>query len=178
MGSVKKPESVLLFAGIITLSKNLEKLQEILLPLGEIEDRTETLSFDTFSKYYEKEMGEGLQRLWVTFKGLRSPENLHLIKLESNRIEESHSVHGKRTINIDPGYISLSNVVLFTTKNYYHRIYIGKGIYAEVTLFYRNLYGFQPFQWTYPDYKSDAALRFFNTQRQKLYLTRRKEGIK
>ncbi|HOK22989.1 MAG TPA: DUF4416 family protein [Candidatus Hydrothermia bacterium] len=177
MGRVKTPEPVLLFAGIIGREEKLLKLEDILSPLGMLEDRSEILSFDEFSRYYEKEMGPNLKRLWISFQGVRSPENLHMVKVISNRIEEEHAEKGLRTINIDPGYVSLSNVILFTTKNYYHRIYIGSGIYSEVTLYYNNPVGFTPLPWTYPDYKSKVALEFFNSQRKKLYMLRKRREI-
>lgn len=177
MAKRKRPEPVLLFAGIIARENVLSNLDEILKIFGKIDARSPVLSFDDFSKYYEEEMGANLKRLWVTFSGLYIPEDLHVFKLISNMVEEHYSENDRRTINIDPGYISLSNVVLYTTKNYYHRIYIGDGIYAEVTLFYRRKEGFQPFPWTYPDYKTPEALSFFTEQREKLLRLRREAGL-
>ena len=69
-------------------------------------------------------------------------------------MEEALASDGKRRINLDPGYISQSKLVLATTKNHGHRIYLGKGIYAEVTLRYRNK-AFRPWEWTYPDYRTE-----------------------
>jgi hypothetical protein len=172
MGKVKVPEPVILFSGIITSESNLSKLREILNPLGEVDFVSETLSFDEFTNYYAEEMGKGLLRAWVLFKGLRPLEGLHKIKLLSNEIEDKFSVSGKRTINIDPGYVTLSNVILFTTKNYSHRIYIGDGIFAEVTLIYSKKEGFIELPWTYPDYKTEVAKDFFKKAREKLKLLR------
>ncbi|MEK6733229.1 MAG: DUF4416 family protein, partial [Candidatus Omnitrophota bacterium] len=72
-----------------------------------------------------------------------------------------------RRINIDPGYISDSKLVLATTKDYFHRIYLTSGIYAEVTLRWRRG-GFEPFEWTYPDYQSKEYIDIFNTIRKRL----------
>ena len=70
----------------------------------------------------------------------------------------------KRRVNIDPGYISDSKLILTTTKDYFHRIYLGHGIYAEVTLRWRKG-GFEPFEWTYPDYRSKEYIKILNTIR-------------
>jgi hypothetical protein len=51
-------------------------------------------------------------------------------------------------------------MVLATTKDYSHRIYLGQGIYAEVTLRYRRG-AFHPWEWTYPDYGSPRYLEIF-----------------
>ena len=169
MGKPSIPEKVKLFTGIITREEHVNSLNTILKPLGEIEDLSPILEFDEFSQYYSKEMGSGLKRLWVSFRGTIDPESIVDLKLISNEIEHKYSVEGKRTINIDPGYVSLTNLVLVTTKNYSHRIYLGKGIYGEVTLIYRKKEGFVPLQWTYPDYRTPVALDFFNKVRTKLF---------
>jgi len=168
MGKPSIPEKVKLFTGIITREEHINFLNAILKPLGEIEDSSPVLLLMSFSQYYSKEMGSGLKRLWVSFRGTIAPESIVDLKLISNEIEHKYSVEGKRTINIDPGYVSLTNLVLVTTKNYSHRIYLGKGIYGEVTLIYRKKEGFVPLQWTYPDYKTKVALDFFNRVRTRL----------
>ena len=73
-----------------------------------------------------------------------------------------------RPINIDPGYVSYSKIILASAKNFSHRIYLRSGIYAEVTLNYRRDKGWQFFDWTYPDYKEKAALDFFTLARNRL----------
>ncbi|MEI8217519.1 MAG: DUF4416 family protein, partial [Elusimicrobiota bacterium] len=68
-------------------------------------------------------------------------------------------------MNIDPGYVTPAKVVLASTKDYSHRIYLSDGIYAEVTMmFQKGSYVFLP--WTYSDYQSKAALQFFNRIRK------------
>ncbi|MCM8832758.1 MAG: DUF4416 family protein, partial [Candidatus Omnitrophica bacterium] len=82
------------------------------------------------------------------------------------QIEEMFTEQDKRKINIDPGYIDNSKVILLSTKDYYHRIYIGKGIFAEVTLYYsKGKYNF--LNWTYPDYRSENYMNFFLRMREK-----------
>jgi hypothetical protein len=84
------------------------------------------------------------------------------------KIEKRFSIANKRQINIDPGYLSLDKVVLATHKDYSHRLYLGKGIYGEVTLFFKDK-TFNPFPWTYPDYRTHEYINFFNDAREICY---------
>jgi hypothetical protein len=161
VGSTKNPQRVKLFCGFIysdetAKKKSFERLEE---KFGKIDLISSVMPFD-FSTYYESEMGVGLQRFWGSFEKLISEENLAEIKVFTNSIENDIADNGKRKINIDPGYITPANVILATTKNYSHRIYISKGIYAEVTVIYRKT-GFVKLPWSYPDYLSEIATQFF-----------------
>ncbi|HPP13008.1 MAG TPA: DUF4416 family protein, partial [bacterium] len=69
-------------------------------------------------------------------------------------------------VNLDPGYLDLARVVLFTTKDFSHRIYMSQGIYAEITLLFHQG-KFQPLPWTYPDYQTEQYLKFFSWVREK-----------
>lgn len=124
------------------------------------------------SDYYADEMGESLTKVFTAFSELIAPDDLARIKRESNEIEEIFSSGGCRAVNIDPGYIALSKLVLASTKDYAHRLYLGNHIYGEVTLRYTDG-TFQPLEWTYPDYREPLALEFFNHAR-KLYSERLK----
>ena len=106
-----------------------------------------------------------LEGIWA-FEALIDPETLPEIKLESNRIEARWAVDGKRQVNLDPGYVSMAKLVLATTKNHGHRIYVGQGIYAEVTLQYRDK-AFRPWPWTYPDYGTPRYCELFAHIRQR-----------
>jgi len=106
-----------------------------------------------FTTYYEPEMGTNLLRQFLAFEKLIDPADLVEIKHATNDLEQSWSIEGRRRINLDPGYLAASKLVLATTKNHAHRIYIGRGIYAEVTLAYRSG-DFGSWPWTYPDYRS------------------------
>lgn len=108
----------------------------------------------TFTDYYNPEMGEGIERFFISFSRLISPDALADAKIITNAIELDEAVDGKRKINLDPGLISEASVILATTKNRAHRIAIGHNLYAEVTLIYQN-HGFVSFPWTYADYRSD-----------------------
>ena len=105
-------------------------------------------------------MGSGLKRRIFAFEKLVDPSKLPALKLWSNSIEEDWAVGGKRQVNIDVGYVSLGKLVLASTKNHSHRIYLGEGIYGEGTL--RFVGGeFQPWPWTYPDYASLQYRKIF-----------------
>ncbi|MFC1658313.1 DUF4416 family protein [Candidatus Omnitrophota bacterium] len=128
---------------------------------------SQTLPFN-YTKYYQKEFGENLKRRFLSFKRQVRTEDLAQIKLLTNKIERKISRVGRRLVNIDPGILELSKVVLATTKDYSHRIYLGKGIYAEVTLFYRDK-SFHAWNWAYPDYRTPEYIGIFNRIRD-LYL--------
>ncbi|MCM8800825.1 MAG: DUF4416 family protein [Candidatus Omnitrophica bacterium] len=162
MGSIHKPQLVKLITGFIFKeNKVLEKAITILeRHFGKIDFKSEILPF-THTDYYEKEFGKDLRRNFVSFKRLINPESLSKIKIITNRIEQKLSYKQRRLINIDPGYLNLTKLVLASTKDYKHRIYLKKGIYAEVTLFYQDK-SFRYWDWTYPDYKTDAYIAIFN----------------
>ena len=96
------------------------------------------------------------------------------MKTETNLIEMEYAEEGKRRINLDPGLITESSIILATTKNRAHRIAIGMSMYAEVTLIYHRS-GFEAFPWTYQDYRSPEIQEVLREMR-KHYLVLRKEG--
>lgn len=140
--------------------------QKLAEKFGRIDLRSEIFDF-THTNYYEKEMGSDLKKEFISFEKLVEPESLSDIKIFTNQIESEYLKDGRRQVNIDPGYVELAKLVLASTKNFTHRIYVGKGIYAEVTLFYQDK-GFRAWPWTYPDYKSQISLSFFKEARDVL----------
>ena len=169
MGIIKESHPVKLFIGFIFNKEvYLEKAKKILTKkFGPIDLESEVIDF-IYTDYYCKEMGENLKRSFVSFRRLIIASKLADIKLFTNRIESRLSTNQRRNINIDPGYLDLAKVVLASTKDYTHRIYLKKGIFAEVTLFYQNK-GFHPWPWTYPDYKTQRYREIFQKIRQ-IYL--------
>lgn len=123
------------------------------------------LPFD-FTEYYTREMGAPLFRRMLAFKTLILQDTLADIKLTTNALEARFIVDGNRQINLDPGYLLMERLVLATGKNYAHRIYIGKNIYADLTLIFHKD-GFQTLPWTYPDYAHDAIRNFLTITRKK-----------
>ncbi len=118
-----------------------------------------------YTKYYEKEFGTPLERKLICFKKLLDSDKIPGVKLKTNKIENSLCANGKRTVNIDPGYITEAKLILLTTKDYAHRIYLSGCIFAEATLFFQNN-TFNPWPWTYPDYKSKEMIDYFNEVRE------------
>ncbi len=127
----------------------LQRLQE---KFGSIDFQSETFAFDN-TQYYQEEMGSPLWRMFLTFKKLIDPTDLIEIKERCFQLEGEFSVNGNRQVNLDPGYVSLFNVVLSSAKNYSHRTYLGKGVYVEVEFRFENK-RFEPMPWTYPDYNA------------------------
>lgn len=119
-----------------------------------------------YTDYYTKEMGAPLARRFIFFTELIRPESLPDIKIFTNDVENSFSVHGKRAVNIDPGYISQAHLILATCKGYTHRPYLRNGIYADLTLMYREK-SFHSLPWTYPDYSEKPVIEMFNRIRSK-----------
>jgi hypothetical protein len=117
---------------------------------GPIDFISETLPF-TYTSYYQNEMGNRIDRYFLSFKPLVMPDRLSEIKLTANGLEEKFAVENKRTVNIDPGLLALSRFTLATTKDNAHRIALQNGIYGELTLLYTRK-DFQTLPWTYPDY--------------------------
>lgn len=169
MASIKDPQKVLPIVGFIfiegfTIDSVLTELKK---DIGDIVLKSEALPF-THTHYYNEEMGDRLTRRWLVFEKLLVPDRIVQLKLRTNEIEKNYlNERGGRKVNIDPGLLSLSNLVLASTKNHSHRIYLGRGIYGEVTLIYKN-HCFRPLEWTYPDYREKTALDFFCEARKLL----------
>ena len=161
------PRPAKLFCGVLFQEeKDLTSLQNALVDeYGPID--LEAGPFPFFNTGYYDEIGNSLQKVFFSHHALIAREDMGTIKIFSNHLEQELSSHGKRRVNIDPGYLTLSNVFLASCKDYYHRVYIGQGVYLENE--YRYTDGkFEFWPWTYPDYQQTNYLDFFNELR-KLY---------
>ena len=154
MGQFLPPQPVKLIVSIFTQEISLfEAIERILSQkFGLIDFKSQILDFNQ-TRYYEEEFGSSLKRKFIAFKKLIESEALWKIKVATNTIERKFTKHGKRRVNIDPGYLTQANLILASTKMFFHRIHINKGIYQEVTLIYQNK-TFKPLPWTYPDYQT------------------------
>ena len=169
MGNVRPFNPVKPFAGVLFSDEQLVPLvrEQLVTLFGPIDDQTGLLKFES-TDYYSEEMGDALDRIFFSFENLVKADSLESMKLETNRIESELAFVSKgvtRPVNLDPGYIEQSKVILFSTKNFYHRAYIGSGIFAEVTMHFKKN-GNQFFPWTYPDYQSPASQKFFDRMRR------------
>ncbi|MHB1355834.1 MAG: DUF4416 family protein [Anaerolineae bacterium] len=174
MGYVSQPQPVKLVLPMLAREPALflEACECLSSAYGRIDYSSVILPFD-HTTYYEKEFGCGLQRQFVSFERLVDPGQLAEIKLQTNSLEQKLAVAGRRIINLDPGYLTLAKFVLATTKDQGHRIYIGQGIYAEITLIYqRGEWRVCP--WTYPDYQSPAYLLVISELRD-IYINQLRE---
>ena len=167
MGTVHPPAQVKLFCALLVApTLPLDEIETVLAEAcGVIVLRSMPTPFIQ-TTYYEREMGATLTRLYIAFDPLVSIGMLAAVKHMTNRLEARWSrLQGQRRVNIDPGYLDLAKVVLASTKDHSHRLYIGDGIFAEVTLHYRQ-HAFQAWEWTYPDYRVPATLTFFHQLRE------------
>jgi hypothetical protein len=133
------------------------------------------LGFD-WTDYYGPEMGTPLRRGFYSFGRLVDPAELADLKLWTNGIEERSSVDGKRRVNLDPGLLSLGRFTLATTKDRSHRIPLGRGIYAELTLIFERG-EWRPLPWTYADWRS-PEYRALLTELRERYRLERRVGLK
>ncbi len=121
------------------------------------------------TRYYEAEMGLGLKKQFLVFDGSFDPQHLPKRKLETNQLEEELAQSGNfaeiRPLNIDPGYLTLTKLVLASAKDRAHRLYMADGIYAEECLYYLDG-SWQSRPWTYPDYKRADFQAFFIETRE------------
>jgi hypothetical protein len=129
-------------------------------------------AFDfTETDYYAATMGAELKKQFLAFERLIDPAALAEIKRATNDNEAEYAALGRHTeprpLNLDPGYITPAKLVLASTKDHAHRIYLRDGIYAEVTLAFRQR-RWQPLDWTYPDYRRDDYQQFFTRCREYL----------
>ena len=121
-------------------------------------------SFDQ-TDYYLASMGPDLRKQFLVFDRLRDPAELVAIKHQTNAWEQAYQQNQEhpelRPLNLDPGYLTEAKLVLVTTKDRDHRLYLDQGIYAETTLCYSHR-SWQTRPWTYPDYQSSEYQDFFS----------------
>ncbi len=162
MGKAKKYNPVKLIFGFIYQDEAIfiQARNKVKTTFGKIDFESGALDFNC-TDYYKLEMGDDLKRRFISFSKLIPASELYRIKLYANRLESNFLNQSNRLINIDPGYIDKAKLLLASTKDYAHRIYLRKGIFAEVALTYRGN-SFSPNDWSYPDYRSKEYIDIFN----------------
>jgi len=157
MAEAKPFAPVKLICGLISGNKDafLSAEKALNRDLGPVDSVSGAFPFD-LTGYYEKEMGQPLERRFLSFQPLVFPDELSRIKRRTNRMEaelqEQYQAE-TRVVNIDPGYLSGSSLVMGTAKDFAHRIPLGEGIYAHLELLFGKD-GVRTLEWTYPDFKS------------------------
>ncbi len=170
MGDIHVPAPVLL---IIAASSRHDAALQWARDRGAEQHGAIALVSDSFdfieTDYYASTMGPGLKKQFLTFATLVDPGSLASIKRQTNEWEAEYVALGHhaepRPLNLDPGYITPAKLVLASTKDHAHRIYLQDGIFAEVTLAYRKR-AWQALEWTYPDYRREDFQRFFTQCRE------------
>lgn len=176
MSIPQKPKPAKLIVGFFLNERSLavEIARDLQSRLGPVEMLSPWLNFD-FTSYYEKEMGAPLSRRLLVFKPLVDQTRLAAIKRMTNDLEAAYQRQDRRRVNIDPGYLLPERFVLATGKNFTHRIYIGDGIYADLTLLYQKG-RFRTLPWTYPDYADGRMIDFLTLVRNKYMVELKKLG--
>ena len=170
MGEPRPAAPVTLVCGVLAADEAFlaEALAALERAFGPRAAESPVLPF-AFTRYYEKEMGPRLLRTLVAFERPVDPGRLAAIKLRTNALEREIAARAPagvpRPVNLDPGTVDAARLVLATTKDHAHRLYLGEGIYGEVTLIWHKG-GFTPLDWTYPDFRTEAYRSFFDEVRR------------
>jgi hypothetical protein len=170
MARIRTVEKSLLFVGVLFADRQYyyQAYSALQAVFGEIVMETPQSGWN-YSQYYREEMGTPIFRRFLFFRNPLSPDLLSEAKLKTIEIESCFSRDGKRQVNLDPGYLTPAKVVLASTKDYSHRIYLMNGIYAETTLIFKDK-RFMPHLQTYTDYKEDRQQKIFLLAREMFFL--------
>ncbi len=170
MGDIHQPAPTMLLVAVVSRHQTaFDWSREIAIQYhGPVILTSDAFDFSE-TDYYTATMGAGLKKQFLAFERPIDPGALAQIKRQTNEWEAEYAALARhaepRPLNLDPGYITPAKLVLASTKDHAHRIYLREGIYAEVTLAYRQ-HRWQPLEWTYPDYRRDDFHRFFNECRE------------
>lgn len=159
MTRIMKPEEpgpVKLLVGLLYTDPDLfERAHEQLAErFSKIDYKSPQFSFD-ISDYYKEEMGWPIFRKFISFDRLINPGDLAKIKIATNEIETHLAKDGKRTVNLDAGYMDFNKLILASAKFDAQKIYLDLGIYADPTLWYEKG-AFKAYPHAFLDFKSGA----------------------
>jgi uncharacterized protein DUF4416 len=162
MGTANAPQLVKLIVGLLASSDTLleEAAERLFERFGPI-DATSAVTPWNLSTYYRDEMGDTILRQFLSFERLIGPGKLAGVKQITNDMESAWRSPTGRQVNIDPGYVAATKLVLASTKDAAHRVYLSGGIYAETTLHFTGG-SFGSHSHTYPDYAAADSVAFFN----------------
>ncbi len=172
MWEVSEPEPVKLIIGILAAEDSCltAAIDVLTTEFGKLDLISPAWPF-TQTEYYKAQTGENIVRGFITFEKLIDPGDLAAIKIKTNHLEQQLAEELKtsfpRPVNLDPGIIEPSKLILASTKNFSHRIYIGQNIYAELTLSYSKG-KWESYRFTFGDYKETRYHEFLSTARNLL----------
>lgn len=177
MAHTQAPEPIKYFVAILFPTPEALAVgkQELSAAWGTLDFEGEDHPFD-MTDYYEPEMGTPLYRRLVAFEQLMLPTELVEMKLRCNQIEDTLAIEGKRIVNLDAGYLDHNKIVLASAKGAGQKIYLDKGIYADLVGRYEKG-RYQPFHWTFPDFKDGRYDKELLAIRQ-IYLEQMREWRK
>jgi hypothetical protein len=183
MGAYKLPAKVKLVMGLLGANPEILKRTRVLLAgrFGVEEEVMAPIPF-TWTRYYSDELGDSPWRVFVTYEDLIDRETLVEVKHFTNALEQElaeptgPAEKKVRKINLDPGYLTLGQFFLATTKDQRHRVYIREGIFVEPTLYFQDG-DFFPFEWTYRDYRSEEYRAYFLAARSKFAYQMHHQGV-
>ncbi|MCL2844451.1 MAG: DUF4416 family protein [Chitinivibrionia bacterium] len=158
MATAKNYPLVIPFCAVMFNDKNLceKALNFLKTVLGDIAKMSAEIDFSAETDYYDAEMGGNkIKKIYIVFKNPMKREFLAQLKIKTNEFEQKNAENGNRRINLDPGYITKDKFVLASAKDYFHRIAIGEGIFAETTIHFEANDKIRRFSWTYSDYLLD-----------------------
>ena len=171
MWQLSEPKPVKLICGILACDSHaLQRGRDsFLAEFGQADFLSEIWPF-TQTQYYKDQTGTNILRQFVAIADLIDPGRLAAVKHKTNQIEQDLAKElpiWPRPVNLDPGLLEPSKLILASTKNFSHRVYIGDKIYAEVTLLSnKGTWRFQ--EYTYPDYKQTCYQQFFSKVKKRL----------
>ncbi|MFQ6035743.1 MAG: DUF4416 family protein [Sedimentisphaerales bacterium] len=172
MWELKDPKPVKLIIGILAADQKslFAAVEAIEDKFGKVDLASDVWPFEA-TDYYKDQTGPNILRQFVSIERLIDPAKLSKIKHKTNKLEQKLAARLAlplpRPINLDPGIIEPSKLILASTKNYSHRIYIGRKMYAEVTLIF-DKGSWRPLVSTYPDYRQQCYFEFFEKVRTQL----------
>jgi hypothetical protein len=172
MWELHDPKHVKLIIGILAADETAlaAAVKAISKSFGAIDLTSDIWPF-TQTDYYKDELGPNALRQFVSLENLIDPGMLAQIKHDTNSLEQqladSLKLSLPRPVNLDPGFIEPSKLILASTKNFSHRIYIGNKMFAEVTLMYEKG-RWRHFEYTFPDYRQSCYHDFLTKVRCRL----------
>lgn len=182
MGEIRTVEPVIRICAVISRDRAAHRWARDRLSeaWGNVAIETPAFPF-VASRFYEPTMGTDLIKVLLAFAPVAEPAELADWKHQTNAWEREFATQFltdlPRPLNLDPGYVTQAKLVLATTKDRDHRIYLRDGMFAEVTL---SLTGghWVSHRWTYPDYQSEDVIEFVAACREQLRDHLKRTGIR
>ncbi len=179
MSQLKEPIPAHLFIAVMYTDpgKRDETVSLLTALYGPVAYASQPYDFSAISPYYDREMGRPVIKELLVFKELVPRDGIIAIKEQCVALEDASMIAGKRTINIDPGFLTPENLLLATGKNYSHRIYLGRGVFAEITVLFTREGEVKELPWTYRDYAVEPARSWLTQARKQCIINLKQRGL-